>query len=534
MPFAIARIAKLKQGNIASSGMHVARRRVTPNADRDKLDRNQTLIHDNDRHLPLHEVVTAKIHSTPQQRKIRTDAVYCVEMLLTASPEYFRPQDPSKYGDYLPERVEQWSDATVKWLHREYGDRIVRAELHLDEATPHIHAHLVPTDENGQLNCKKIFGGRTKMFAFQDSYAEGTKHLGLERGVRDALAHHTTVKDYYSVVNSASNELDINDLSTIQAKAVAYAHMQTEHQELKHRLKLIAEHRDKLAQKLELTQQSLTVQTQINQTLTTPQPSISLTQIACELKLPPVQIEAQIQPVVLVMNTQQTDLQGATEWLTEKFGAAATIQLINDQVLQMVAEQPLKKFIPPPPEREHWSEVKDYLTNTRQLPAKLIERLHDEGLIYASESGKLICLQRDFEERVTGATSIDLNSADCQSVDGSNLTNGWHYFQSPPQGSIDRVVVVDDPLEAMAYATLHPDEQTRLFVVGHEGGWMPGDKLNRVEVLVTTDVELYNLPRQLEYQLPQSKSWSRDLQTYLAEKIVVQEKRREHVEVGVK
>jgi Plasmid recombination enzyme len=534
MPFAIARIAKLKQGNIASSGMHVARRRATPNADRDKLDRNQTLIHNNDRHLPLHEVVTAKINSTPQQRKIRTDAVYAVEMLLTASPEYFRPQDPSKYGDYLPERVEQWSDATVKWLTKEYGDRIVRAELHLDEATPHIHAHLVPTDENGQLNCKKIFGGRTKMFAFQDSYAEGTKHLGLERGVRDALAHHTTVKDYYSVVNSASNELDINDLSTIQAKAVAYAHMQTEHQELKHRLKLIAEHRDKLAQKLELTQQSLTVQTQINQTLTTPQPSISLTQIACELKLPPEQIEPQIQPVTLVMNTRQIDLQGATEWLTEKFGAAATIQLINDRVLQMVAEQPLKKFIPPQPERDRWSEVKDYLTNTRQLPAKLIERLHDEGLIYASESGKLICLQRDFEERVTGATSIDLNSADCQSVDGSNLTSGWHYFQSPPQGSIDKVVVVDDPLEAMAYATLHPAEETRLFVVGHEGRWMPGDKLNRVEVVVATDVELYNLPRQVEYQLPQSESWSKDLQTYLAEKIVVQEKRREHVEVEQK
>jgi Plasmid recombination enzyme len=534
MPFAIARIAKLKQGNIASSGMHVARRRVTPNADKSRLDNNQTLIHNNDRHLPLHEVVNAKIHSTPQLRKIRTDAVYAVEMLLTASPEYFRPDDPSKYGDYQPERVEQWSDATIKWLTKEYGDRIVRASLHLDEATPHIHAYLVPTDENGQLNCKKIFGGRTKMFAFQDSYAEGTKHLGLERGVRDALAHHTTVKDYYSVVNSASNELDINDLAATQAKAVAYAMMQHEHQELKQRLKLIAAHRDKLAQKLELTQHSVEIQTQINQALTTPQPSISLTQIACELKLPPEQIEAQIKPIDLVMNTRQTDLQGATKWLNERFGATATIQLINDRVIQLVTQQPPQKFIPPPPEREQWSEVKDYLTNTRQLPAKLVERLHDEGLIYADERGKLICLQRDFEERVTGATSIDLSSTQIQSVDGSNLTNGWHYFQSPRQGSIDKVVVIDDPLEAMAYTTLHPDEQTRLFLVGHEGGWMPGDKLNRVEMVVATKVNLYNLPRQVEYQLPQSESWSRDLQTYLAQSILVQEKRREHVEVEQK
>jgi hypothetical protein len=521
MPYAIVRIAKLKQANIAGSGMHVSRGRKTPNADLSLLEENQTLIHYDDQHLPLKEVVHKKIHSVEQQRKIRTDAVYAVEILLTASPEYFRPDDPSKYGDYQPDKLADWTEASVKWLKTEYGDRIVRAELHLDEATPHIHAYLVPTDENGQLNCKKIFGGRAKMFAFQDSYAEATQHLGLERGVKNSQAEHTTVKDYYSVVNAASGQVNTSDLQAIQARAIAYTQMQKEHQELKRRLKLVAQKRDELEQKLEMTQEKLAVQQQIDLAVSDPQALISLGQIACELRLPPGQIDGDIPALDLVMNTRQTDLIGATRWLNQRFGAAATIGLVNDRVRQIVTEQLPEKFIPPRPERDRWGEVKDYLTATKQLPAKLVERLHDEGLIYADEGGKLICLHRDFEERVTGATTIDLGGEDCpsESVEGSGLSVGWYYFQSSPQGKIDKVVVMNDPLEAMAYATLNPAEESTLFLAGHEGGWMPGDKLHRVDVVVGSNAEFYNLPGQVEYELPESESWGEDLETYLAESI---------------
>jgi hypothetical protein len=230
----------------------------------------------------------------------------------------------------------------------------------------------------------------------------------------------------------------------------------------------------------------------------------------------------------LVINTHTTDLVGATQWLTQKFGAAATIQLVNDRVLQIAGGYPLTKFIPPEPARANWSDVRSKLTNKQQLPAKLVDRLHDEGLIYADSCGQLICLHRDFEERVTGGAAIDLSLEhfDGESkliprlttIDGSNLTGGWHYFQSPPQGNIDKVVIIDRPLEAMAYATLNPDEQTTLFLVGHEGGWIPGDKLTGVEVVVATNAQLYNLPNLLvEERLPKGESWGKDLQTYLAQ-----------------
>ncbi|MEY2831873.1 MAG: hypothetical protein RLZZ574_1131, partial [Cyanobacteriota bacterium] len=75
---------------------------------------------------------------------IRKNAVLCVEMLLTASPEYFRPDNPSQAGYYEPERLADFQQAVHNWLDKEYGDRLVRAELHLDESTPHVHAYFVP------------------------------------------------------------------------------------------------------------------------------------------------------------------------------------------------------------------------------------------------------------------------------------------------------------------------------------------------------------------------------------------------------
>ena len=93
---------------------------------------------------------------------IRKNGVLCVEMLLTASPEYFRPDDPSRAGYYEPEKLADFQQSVSSWLDNEYGDRIVRAELHLDESTPHIHAYLVPLDERGKLNCRGYLWGQTK------------------------------------------------------------------------------------------------------------------------------------------------------------------------------------------------------------------------------------------------------------------------------------------------------------------------------------------------------------------------------------
>ena len=93
MAYAIARVKKLKRANIAGSAAHTSRQQETLNADPNQ--QNIRFIGNTDREEKLEDLVLANIGQYEQKRKIRTDAVYCVEILLTASPSYFRPLDPT-------------------------------------------------------------------------------------------------------------------------------------------------------------------------------------------------------------------------------------------------------------------------------------------------------------------------------------------------------------------------------------------------------------------------------------------------------
>ena len=68
-----------------------------------------------------------------------------LRIVLSASPEYFRPDDPGAVGTWDEDRLAAWKEATMNQLRAEHGDDLIFAELHLDEDTPHIHAVVAPT-----------------------------------------------------------------------------------------------------------------------------------------------------------------------------------------------------------------------------------------------------------------------------------------------------------------------------------------------------------------------------------------------------
>lgn len=196
MAYAIAHIVKLKGGGGAASDRHVERQRETPNADRDKLEENVRLIGEE---RPLREMVTEMIDrhgGCP-----RKDSVECVELLLAASPEHFTEGRDDPDAPLVQRRAKEFADKATEFLREQYGERAVKAVLHLDEKTPHVHGFIVPLDGRGKLNCKALFGGRDKLRAFQNTYAEKMKPLGLERGVEGSRATHTDVKHFYAAIN---------------------------------------------------------------------------------------------------------------------------------------------------------------------------------------------------------------------------------------------------------------------------------------------------------------------------------------------
>jgi len=190
MSVAILRTSKLKTlGNVAGSGSHVMRNRVTPNAD-PKIE-NINLVGSGDLLQDVKNILP---------EKIRKNAVLCVENLLTASPDFFKNKSVTE--------IKKWADDSVDSMKNFWGaENVVAAILHLDESTPHIHLYAVPKIGE-KLNCREFLGGRAKLSKMQDHYANDMQRFGLDRGLKGSKAKHLTMKQISSSLAQAKPKLE--------------------------------------------------------------------------------------------------------------------------------------------------------------------------------------------------------------------------------------------------------------------------------------------------------------------------------------
>lgn len=190
MKYAICRIEKFKSmEKIASAGDHINRLRETPNAD---PTRPVTILHGSN---DLAGDVRARL-----PEKTRSNAVYAVGMLLSASSDWFREGG----------NVEDWCDSCLAWLEYRYGNNCVNVTFHGDELVPHIHAYLVPITAKGRLSCDEFFGTPQKLSKLQDDYADNMKQLGLQRGIprTQTKRKHQHVRRFYEMCNQIEGSLD--------------------------------------------------------------------------------------------------------------------------------------------------------------------------------------------------------------------------------------------------------------------------------------------------------------------------------------
>jgi Plasmid recombination enzyme/Protein of unknown function (DUF3991) len=551
MPYGICRISKLKSaGAIAASESHTRRLRPTPNANLSR--ENERFIGTEPGTLMLGQEVFNRIGN----QTIRKDAVLCVEILLSASPEFFRPGDRGNAGQWDSVHLADWKKANHDWLCEMFGNRVVRAELHLDEATPHIHAYLVPLDEKGKLNCRSIFGGREKLSQFQDSYAAAMKPLGLERGIKGSRATHTEVKEYYAAV---VKEPDLGLTPAEMHHQIAdYQRVVKAHQAMEQTAKKLAQENEALEERLQrvhalMVQQELEAQKwqQNYQAMTGQLRQIPLTQVAYELGLDPdgqdqqkwkneshtinitgekfydwQQMKGGGGAIDLVMHLQNSSFTEAIDWLGDQFGAAETLQLVTQQISKQV--QPQQPFQASAPHEENWGQVRDDLTRQRRIPSTMIDRLHQDGLVYADEQGNTVFLRRDWGGKVTGAGLHEPNGSDSLAI-GTRRSQGWFYTISrgEEEGVIERVVLVNGAIEGLSYQVLHPPTvRTMVLAVdGLEG--LPWDELKRVErvaIALNRDAQGNEMAQWLKSEipkaerlLPKSQGWNEDLQERMRE-----------------
>lgn len=199
MPYAVLNFDKCKSSQIGSIDHHNNRRHTPPNVDPSRLHLNEALVGEG---RPIQDLVKNhldKNYSATTTRKtkegikqvplkIRKDATVAVNIVLSASPEYFRPDNPAKVGEYDQEQLEPWISANLKYLKKEYGENLVSATLHLDEDTPHIHATVVPLKEGRLVGKKMFFNGAKHMASHHDKYHEYIGELGIFRGEKASIS----------------------------------------------------------------------------------------------------------------------------------------------------------------------------------------------------------------------------------------------------------------------------------------------------------------------------------------------------------
>lgn len=134
------------------------------------------------------------------------ETVLCREVVLSASPSYFRPGREAHVGVFDHDRMKAWTVATVAWVKKQWPDQVASITLHVErESTPHAHVLIVPRVRaaNGwKLSSKALFN-RATLRAMQSSYADALAPLGIRRGEPGSEAKHSEVRQFYGAVQAA-------------------------------------------------------------------------------------------------------------------------------------------------------------------------------------------------------------------------------------------------------------------------------------------------------------------------------------------
>ncbi len=540
---AILRVEKLKSfGNVGGSEAHTARLQDTPNANPNKT--NIRLI-GNLGEPPLEELVKTKI-AIATKHPPRKDAVLCSDIFLSASREYFRPADPSKAGEWDDQKMWDFANVSKKWLQDNYADKCIRAELHLDEATPHIHAYVVPiNDRTKKLSHKEMFGGNgrqasIKMSKLQDSYAAALAPLGIARGIKGSQATHTKVKEYYQAVNSEPLILELDRLAPLPGEtaqqlfdrikadsAIQVINHQLADRKFTRQESQRAAENALLAQKsrqqteqhaVELVKENSLTRQQLDQLRDLPLEDVAwqlgldhdakqlrrwrglnhIISISADSKFydfHPSQSKGGGGSIDLVMHVNKCNFRGAIAWLHDRFGeigiARAAAHKAKLEAKAIAATEPTPQFLPPVADDSQWLAVHHYLTQKRKLPSNLIQAFKLRGFIYADEQQNAVFMMRSLDEEVKGAflrgTRGEKNTF-MGYERGTKRTSGWFWFRmgGQPSDEVERVVLCKSPIDAISLSAIELQKLTStktMYLVADSPQSLPVEFLKTINTL---------------------------------------------------
>ena len=225
---------------------HIARTKMPPNAMPELTYLNEELVEFPEGVADRTEAINHRLEHAGLTRKIGTNQVRVIRVMLTGTQE-------DMLRIVQEGRLKAWCTDNLAWLRKTFGaENVVSAVLHMDEATPHIHAAVVPivtgerrkvrkekTDETGKRKyrtkstarprlCADDVMLRIKLKEYQDTYAAAMAKYGLQRGIDGSNARHVTTQEFYrnAIARQQNLQDNIGELLRIEEeklKAVEHA-----------------------------------------------------------------------------------------------------------------------------------------------------------------------------------------------------------------------------------------------------------------------------------------------------------------------
>jgi DNA polymerase I-like protein with 3'-5' exonuclease and polymerase domains len=156
----------------------------------------------------------------------------------------------------------------------------------------------------------------------------------------------------------------------------------------------------------------------------------------------------------LVMHVQGSSYKDALSWLAEA------------QHLPQIPEQTELQKRPPTcnvRDESQWQAVQQYLTEERRLPPEIVEALHQQGIIAADSRQNVMFFRHELLDSFECGAAIGANlrgtipNADGEFfkglTPGTRREDGFFWIQQG-DGTIDRVVLTESPIDAIAFAAM--------------------------------------------------------------------------------
>ncbi len=168
----------------------------------------------------------------------------------------------------------------------------------------------------------------------------------------------------------------------------------------------------------------------------------------------------------LVMHTTRYDYRAAVAYLRDTHGAEAAItaatwhgaRQAQQDAQEIVEREERPAFRAPIADEGRWPQVRNYMVEQRQIPASLVDDLHNRGAVYADARRNAVFIRSDKDGQAVGASLRGTApGSDFKGLAAGTRRDEGHFSFTVGKAEMHaapQVYITESPIDALSRAAL--------------------------------------------------------------------------------